>query len=84
MGWPERLRLLVTMVPRSNVGVTGKVLLMFWGIIDSLGPRGGEGGDLVSCGRTLHGSQCNDFVFRLILITADLDLCGAEGGLVIE
>ena len=31
------------MVPRSDVDVMGKVLLMFWFIIDSLGTRGGGG-----------------------------------------
>ena len=54
MGWPEKFRLLVSMVRRSNAGVMGEVSLMFWGIIDILGPRGEEG---VSCGRTLHRNE---------------------------
>ena len=29
------------MVPRRNTGAVGKVFLMFWGVINSLGPRGG-------------------------------------------
>ena len=43
MGWPEKFRLLVSMVRRSNAGVMGEVSLMFWGIIDSIGLRGGGG-----------------------------------------
>ena len=45
--WPERLSLLVPMVPRSDLDVMGKLLLMFCLIIDSLGTRGGWGGWLV-------------------------------------
>ena len=56
VGWPESLGLLMPMVPRRNTGAVGKVFLMFWVVINSLGPRGG-GEDLVSYGRTLHGSK---------------------------
>ena len=30
MGWFDRIKLFVLMVHRSNVGVMGEVLLMFW------------------------------------------------------